>query len=624
MKIPFSGQGIGKRIIFYLPLIAVCFFSFILTAPVIRNNINDPNMIVYFCADEGDQMDLIWSYYSGEKRDSYQWDYDYGLERMYLADFARLVLSHFMVLTPGTFVLILRWLYLLAWMASFFALWRLVSYHFGKGWQPVLAVLLLAVRPAFIYFPNNLKPEPLVLIFMIIGLDYTLRIIEDPFRRRNLFIAAACASAAFMIKFAGLFLLPAIIASMYLSNYRDNTKTRIFPEVKLAWIFEAIAGAVLIILLFLSLFFYVRASTGSTFYGESGLWGSMLQNKLFLLLFLAGLSLILLSAVLWALNKSKSVSLRKFIDKINKVNSYALIVCGMFLGFILLPGLKWIFNPKLFIVTYSEYGSVFLGGETMTTLPLKRLIYAYAQNLFSKIAALDWAIVILFCLYLLMEYRYRRQNRENNVTLLSKRLVLLVYLIPFFLAMLSAGYLAQHHMLPFFIAVSILALQGVSMFEFASKAKSLSKTIVLSLIGLLLIVDISVNAADIVRSRSYEFHQKEDVVFELAKWWRENIPLNARVAADWHIRVYIPPEYKGIKVFKGDGQARIEQFRRLVSSYHPEFIYYNAAPSGNPPMPPIEEILPDNKVRLIKSFDNSGKRYVRRSGDRFLIYKVLP
>ncbi|MFH0771913.1 MAG: glycosyltransferase family 39 protein [Candidatus Omnitrophota bacterium] len=622
MKIPSRRQDIGKRIIFYLPLMVACCFSFILTVPVIRNNVNDPNMIVYFCADEGDQMDLIWSYYSGEKRDSYQWDYDYGMERMYLADFARLVLSHFMVMTPGAFVLIMRWLYLLAWVASIFALWRLVSYHFGRGWQPALAILLLAVRPAFVYLSNNLKPEPLVLLFMIIGLDYTMRIVEDPFKRRNLVIAIACASVAFMIKFAGLFLLPAIIGSMYLSQYCSNTNKRIFPEIKISWVFEAIVGVVLILLLFLSLFFYVRASTGYTFYGEAGLWGSMLKNKLFLFLFLAGLFLILLSAILWALNKSKNVLLHKVIDKVNKVNSYALIVCGIFLGFILLPGLKWIFNPKLFIVTYSEYGSVFLGGEATTTLPIKHLIYAYAQNLFSKIAALDWIIVILFGLYLLMECRFRRQNWKNNAALLSKRLVLLIYLIPFFFAMLSAGYLAQHHMLPFFIAFSILALQGVSIFSLTSKAKSLSKTIVISAIGLLLIIDILVNAANIAKSRSYEFHQKEDVVFELADWWRKNIPLNARVVADWHIRIYIPQEYTGIKTFKGDGQARIEQFRRLVSSYHPEFIYYNAAPSGNPTMPPIEEILPNNKTQLIKSFDNSGRRYVRRAGDKFLVYKV--
>lgn len=612
-----------KRIILYALLSISCCFSLALTVPVIRNNITDPNMIVYFCADEGDQMDLIWSYYSGEKRESYQWDYDYGLERMYIADFARLVLSRFMVLTPGTFVLMLRWLYLLAWIASFFALWRLISHHFGKGWQPALAVLLLAVRPAFAYFSNNLKPEPLVLLFMIIGLDYTMRVVEDPFKRRNLLIAIACASAAFMVKFAGLFLLPAIVGSIYISEYRSNTNKRIFPEIKIAWIFEAIIGAVLILLLFLSAFFYVRASTGSTFYKEFGLWGSIFNNKLFLSIFLAGLLLMLLSAILWILNKSKNISSRKFIDKINKVNSYALIVCSIFLGFILLPGLKWIFNPGLFIVTYSEYGSVFLSSETMSALPIKDSAYLYAQNLFLKIAALDWVIIFLFGLYLLMEYRFRRQNWKDNAVLVSKRLVLLVYLAPFFLAMLSAGYLAEHHMLPFFVAISILALQGVFMFNLASKINSLFKAIVITVIGFLLIFDISVNAVNVVKSRSYEFHQKEDVVFELAKWWRENIPLDARVVADWHIRVYVPEEYKGIKVFKGDGKAKIEQFRRLVETYHPEFIYYNAAPSGSPPMPPIEEILPKNSARLIKMFDNSGERYVRRAGDKFLVYKII-
>ena len=158
-------------------LIIICASVVAITVPAIGNNIDNPNLIVYFNADEGYLMDLIWSYYSGEIRDSFQLGLDYGLGMIYLSDLSRMVLSKFIEFTPGTFVSILRWIYMLSWIGSLIALWHLVGNHFGKGWMQICAVFLLAVRPAYDYVTNSLKPEPLVLLFMIVGLNYTLKII---------------------------------------------------------------------------------------------------------------------------------------------------------------------------------------------------------------------------------------------------------------------------------------------------------------------------------------------------------------------------------------------------------------------------------------------------------------
>ena len=70
-------------------LVAVCAGVLLLAAPAMNYNIGDPNMIVYFNADEGGLMDEVWWYYSGAKLPSFQWDFDYGLEMKYLADIAR-------------------------------------------------------------------------------------------------------------------------------------------------------------------------------------------------------------------------------------------------------------------------------------------------------------------------------------------------------------------------------------------------------------------------------------------------------------------------------------------------------------------------------------------------------
>jgi len=228
-----------RKIKFWPILLLVLAGAVLLSLPTMNNNIGDPNLLLYFNNDQGYSMDLMWFYYTGERPDFFQIEADYGLEMRYIVDLARLIFSKFVDFKPGSFVLILRWLHLIGWICALTALWRMVSYHFGKNWQPALAVMLVGVRPAFAYFSVNLKPEPLVLFFMIVGLDYTLRIIKDPFRRSNFVIATACAAAAFLIKYAGIFLLPPIIASMFFAEryHRDTAgKKIIFPKMKFSWI----------------------------------------------------------------------------------------------------------------------------------------------------------------------------------------------------------------------------------------------------------------------------------------------------------------------------------------------------------------------------------------------------
>ena len=611
-----------KRV-YYIFLLIACVFSSALIIPVIRNNVDDPSMIVYFSADEGDFMDLTWYYYSGEKRPSFQWEYDYGLEKLYVSDFARLVLSHFIDIEPGTFVLILRCAYFTAWLLSFVALWRLVSRHFGGGWKPALAVILLAVRPAFIYFSNTLKPDPIVLLFIILGLDYTLRLVDHPGRRRYLLTAILFACLAFLVKFAGLFLLPAIIGAMYIINRSKGVKEgRPFPLIKFSWVYEAVIGTLLISLLYFMIFFYIRKSTGKTFYEEFGLLNSLYQNKMFMLIMLAGILLILLSLWIWWLGRSEKRSSTKIMRAVNEINSYALAVTGIFAVMTIVLGFRWFTVPKVFIEMYSEYGSIFLGGETINAVSLAEFTNIFWQNLISKIVSLDAVVLMFFISYLFVEYSLRRGSGELR-TFFFKRMILIVFLAPFLLSLLSIGRMAQIHMLPFFVAMSILAIEGIHMLYVNSRSMS-RKAAIVSIASLLFIFDISVNATETVREGLYAFYQRKDVVFELSRWWRQNIPLDAMIVADHYNRVYIPEGYKNVKtIFLSGRDIWLKELRALVEKYRPDYIYYNEMPSGGERMPTIEEALPDKKVKLLAAFDNKGRGYLKRANDRFVIYKVV-
>lgn len=620
-------NGRVKKQWYWLVLLLVCAGSAALVLPTINNNIDDPGLIVYFSGDEGFSMDLVWLYYSGETRDSMRGDWDYGLELVYLAYFARTVLSHFVEFTPGTFILILLWLHLLAWICALVALWRLVDRHFGRGWQPALAVMLLATRPAFAYLANNSKPEPLVLLFMIVGLDYSLRIIEKP-SLRNLLMATACGAIALVVKFAGIFLLPAIVGSMYFARrYNSNIdRDRILREVKIAWILPALIGTVMIIMPVLAILFYVRKSTGATFYEQFGLWGGVLETKYTLYIWLTGLFCMVLSPTIRIIGKHHNLGKKKIVRWINEVNSYAFITCGIFAGFIVVFGIGWIISPKYFLLTYAPLfpvATIGAGAYTMTSET--GLIFALVDNLVLGTKKLDPYILLLFFFYLGIEvYRRKYKHPENSQAKFFKRMVLVVFLLlPLAMIFTEVTTMRQHNILPFFVAMSILAIQGAHMLYGTLKMRgwSLVKSGIIMLIAAFFVVDILINGLATVNARVYEFRQHEDVVFDIAKWWRKNIEPNVSVVAD---HPYIPPGHKNIwKVNGFQMEDRVEKMRQLVNEHHPELIYFSQLMKGQKvDGPRIEELLPGKKVELIKSFQNTGGRYGHKD-IRQVIYRVF-
>lgn len=617
-----------KKIVIYFTLIIVCGLPLILAAPTINNNIGNPNMITYLNFDEGGLMDEAWYYYSGEKRDSFQWDCDYGLEMLYLAGIARVALSRFIVFTPGTFVLILRWIHLIAWILAIVALWRLVGRHFAKGWQQALTVLLAGVTPVFSYLCNNLKPDPLALFFTILGLDYCLRIIEGPSRKRYLVMALAFASLAFLVKYAGLFLLPAIIVSMSLADrLRKNTGegTAVFGGIRPSWLFPSLIGLLVAILPLAIMVFYVRRSTGSTWHAEYGFLRTLMENRQVLFVYIASASLIIASPVIYLLNKSAKPMLKKAMTWVNTFNSNALVACGLFAAFTMVFGFGWITNPKHFIQTYAQFGLLVTNSKAIMTVAEKGLASSFLANLTDMIMAFGPIMLLLFAFYLVMEFSRLRRDLKSVSPEPFKRLVLLSFLVLPLILMCSMLNISRHHMLPFFAAMSILIVQGLRMFMEGFGGRRALKAGVAGTVMALLAVEIMINGAGMVKERLYAFRQHEDVAYEIDRWWKDNIPADAKVVSDHYTYVYIPSGYKNVKVLDWNETDKAARFRRIVDSYRPEFIYYDEYPYRKEARRrvPISEILPGRPVELVRSFEESARPYRRWKGSRFMIYRIF-
>lgn len=593
-------------------LILLCAGVLLSVLPIINRNIEDQNLIAYFQHDENFFMNLLWYYYSGDKTESFQYEADYGAELLYLAGFSRVFLSRFIDFTPGRLILLLRWLHLIFWFCSILALWRLVRFHFGSYWQSLIIIVLLAVRPAFPYLIQNSKPEPVVLFFMIVGLDYLLHIIETP-TWRNLTVAVICASAATLVKFAGIFLLPAIVSAMFFSEKYNHKK--IFPTLKLAWFLPAIIGLIFIILPLILIFFYVRQSTGFSWYEQFGFWNSISKNIPILFLMISGILLVIFSFSIFILRQKANFYVARNIKTVNTLFSYSTIIFFMFILFSALIGLRLVIDPRQLIKTFATRGS-----EALIIFTSFSVLDILKYFIF-RIKDFDIIIFTLFFIYLFLEIKFYRESLKKNLLLFFKRIVLAIFILQaIFLIPLPINFMC-HHMLPFFAAASILALQCIRMIGSEISRKSWREKILLGFVSALLFVDVVLNFKVSSEEFKYIYQWKNDVVFDIADWWRRNYPSDISIVADHPVFAYLPIDYKNVQRLKYQ-KNKIEQLQNLVTDFKPQLVYYNNIDKNGSVMPPINQILPGLKVELVKSFDVSGKYYKRYPLSKFVIYRI--
>ena len=78
----------------------------------------------------------------------------------------------------------------------------------------------------------------------------------------------------------------------------------------------------------------------------------------------------------------------------------------------------------------------------------------------------------------------------------------------------------------------------------------------------------------------------------------------------------MPPEYKNTRFLKSQTDRAV-QLRYMVKKFKPRLIYYNTFK-----MPPVEDILPDNKVKPLMVLDDPSPFYANLGDIKYSIYEV--
>lgn len=605
-----------ERILFsvnILILAAVLAGNVAMVLPVIGQNIAEPNKIAYYDHDEGYIMDLVWYYYSGEKRDSFQYDRDYGLMYRYLADVARMVPSRTILFTPGTFVLILRWLNLISWVLAVIALWYVVRSHFGTLWQPLAAALLLATNQVFPVLSANLKPEPFALLFMIMGVHYALRLIERG-SKIDFFLAVGFATIAFLVKYVGIFLLPAISVALYFGSVRKGAEGPVFRKVEIAWILPGLVGMLSIALASSIIFLYRRRITGLTWYQECGLRQALLHNRPILYAVFCGIALILVSAALWHIRhkgRNKGVT-----DFVGEMLSCFFITSGAFALFSAVIGYRWIIRPSLFIDLCAQTGR-----EAVSPLTGPASAGIFLANVIHKIESFDPSIFILLMACCAIETLTQMSNPGRDSAGLYKRIMLLVFVLSFFPYMFSMAYAAQHSMLPFFAVGVILSLQAIGLVAQLLPDNSLARAVIAVLCAVFIALTVAKNETANIKTFSHQYDKSQDVALDAASWLAGRYPPETPIVADHPTRAHVAPGFNNVKFIKFQLDP-VVQIRDLVESFKPRVIYLNTGAPQGKRLPSLQTILPDKNISLVAYFDSKSKSYRRYPEGRYEIYEI--
>ncbi len=585
--------------------IALCVFWAIFCLPTVFYNLDDTRMIAYFSHDDIYLLDTIWYFYSGEynpetiQAGSIEGMRDYGLLFRYIVDLSRIFIEPFTEITPGLLWGIVRSLYLTCGLLAILALWRMAIRHFGKGWVPVISVLGLALCPSFVWHLDFCKPEPITLLLTIVAFDHILRIVEHG-SVRSIIIASACAVGAIVVKLVGIFILPIIMLAIFFHWWLS--KDRYNPTV---WVgFFMIVGGIIWGIRINSLGRIIESS-------QRGIIFSQIFSAIVLVLG-SSAAFFVVFGFRWLLDP------KDFISKFIEISSYSLFSKANPIGDPIGYGKALFLNIGEFVYTISGLRLLLFGWYNNPNVAEPKI----AGDIFTPFG------LVLILWFVVIEFRGFGGKWNIGDIKFFKRSHLALFFVGFASYMVLTSFRSTRHMhhLMYLVPPGFLLIGQIP--QLIKKRGNYQKDIFILVV--LLVATFSLNGQTAIRWRLNKLEQgrgSDDIVWQVQKWWRDNVSVDTPIVADLPWKSYLPPEYQNVSFFNSRAHNGKDYSRAHASLLEkidmrkPEMVYYNAGSRGiQPPM----NNLPGYKIQQIASFQGNYYTRYRNNGDRFIVYKIKP
>jgi len=604
----------------------------ILVAPMLNFNINaDKRIISYFDGDEGYNRDLTWYYYSGEKLESFDFTLDYGVELHLIVDFIIRPLGLFIPIGPNTTLFILRFLHFLCGIIAILVLWNFTKRHFPSSWIPTFTSFSLIVAPQYVWWLDNIKPEPLLIILILKGFDYTLRILKEP-SWRNVSLAVFFATAAFAIKLLGIFLLPGVLLALFFSGLKENTiNKKVFLRT-----LKRIGLMFMFFLILLSIIMAVVIPFGSKVYLKMKTDNFDLEQ--FAVNFKPSPTLFVSVYLVMFLIFAGCVSLVVYLYRRNKSSNVykGISVTPLFIIFFAVISYRWTFNLFDLFITYGRWLHQQLGAPLnffQKTNPAQFAIATIdnAKSWFMILAQIDAVGVIglfLLIIYFITEFTFKPWRNKNEKIRFFQRVILLCYCVALliFLFLFQSRYTAQH-IITINIVFLLLAFEGMRLILIYCKNKRAAKVLVAILI-ISVLFSFYQQERKTLELRLRKFHQKDDIIYKIGQWWKNSgYSYDTKIVADSPRYIYIPSEFKNV-VFVKPGlfldlsfKINFNRLDEIIKEEKPELIFYNETKYETDSVA-IKEFLNKYRKRKVKEFIQLPSESFRLKEDRFIIYEL--
>jgi hypothetical protein len=618
----------------FLLVVGILFICLLVTPFIFNNIFNDYRLIPYFDHDEGYGRDLAWYYYSGEKLDTFQYSLDYGAEYYLIVDLIARPLGLFISITPNILLLIIRIFHFVCGILSVFFLWRFTKRHFFSLWIPMTTCWSLIVSPHFAWWLNHVKPEPFLIMLLILSLDYTLRMFDEV-NWKNFIFAIIFAAFAFSIKFIGLFLLPPMLLTLHLrkiTNENKLTKQAVFPMLKkIMIIFLLVFGCLLV-----GLSIIIR-------------WGSKLYLKLktdnfdlekFAASFNPPLKLQISVYVILSLLFIGNIGVIIYLYRKNKKSNFymKLSVLPLFFVCAIITGYRWTTNIFNWMITYIRWL------HQQHTAPLNlflslnffQMLKLFVHNvlcwfdIFMQKGVLGITGAILVIMYLLSEMLFKAWSNSKERKRFLKRMVLLSYCFIFMIFLfLFQSRCIGHHLLTIMILFYLLSFEGIRMLSLITRKHKPFFLMLVTASLLLIFVNFWQRGAETTLKQMHKLRQKDDIAYKIGNWLKENYSYDTKIVADAPWCVYIPSEFKNVVFVKPrlfldiHFKRNPENIKKIIKEIEPKLIVYNRYFDGKESSPTIETFLKGFTLKKIKDFRQGMKEGYRYRSDVFEIYELV-